>query len=76
MMRVVHNGGLRGIAHRTFDLSEAAEAHKAMARRDVFGNAPAAYPWQQKSYPGDHRKGTPIRSRVLPIFSWAVWGKN
>ena len=37
MMRVVHNGGLRGIVSRTFELAEASEAHKAIASRDVFG---------------------------------------
>ena len=39
MMRVVQHGGLRGIVSRTFDLTEAAEAHKAMAGREVVWQA-------------------------------------
>jgi len=37
MMHMARYGGLRGVVGRTFDLSEAAQAHGVMAGRDFFG---------------------------------------
>ena len=37
MMRVVNNGGLRGIVGRTFPLEDAIEAYKTLDSRDFFG---------------------------------------
>jgi len=37
MMRVVNNGGLRGVVGKTFPLQDAIEAHKTMENRNFFG---------------------------------------
>ena len=37
MMRVISNGGLRGVVGKTFPLEDAADAHKAMKDRNFFG---------------------------------------
>jgi NADPH:quinone reductase-like Zn-dependent oxidoreductase len=37
MMRVVNNGGLRGVVGKTFPLQDAVEAHKTMRERNFFG---------------------------------------
>jgi NADPH:quinone reductase-like Zn-dependent oxidoreductase len=37
MMRVVNNGGLRGVVGKTFPLQDAVEAHRTMRERNFFG---------------------------------------
>jgi NADPH:quinone reductase-like Zn-dependent oxidoreductase len=37
MMRMVHNGGLRGVVGQTFELADVAKAHETMAGRNFFG---------------------------------------
>ena len=44
MMKVVRSGQIKGLVGRTFSLQDAAEAHRTMANRDLFGKLVLVHP--------------------------------